>query len=272
VRQAKAGDLVLLLGQDRKSFIRTLKPGGQLQTHRGILSYDALIGQPLGALVNTHLGYPFFMLTPSTEELLRTIRRKSQIIFPKDAGYIVLKLGVQPGVTVVEAGTGSGGLTSVFATHVSDTGHVYSYDVRADMQSVALGNMQRLGLEDRVSFVQRDIAEGFAAHEADCLFLDLVKPWEYLDQARAAMAGGSMLGSLVPTANQLVRLIRALDQHQSFAFVEAEELTLRTWKTVPGRVRPADRMVAHTGFLIFARAVLPPPDTSSGNEGPSEAE
>jgi len=257
VRKAKAGDMVLLLGQDRKSFIRTLRPGEEFQTHRGILHHDSLIGQPLGAQVNTHLGYPFFLLTPTTEELVRGIRRKSQIVFPKDAGYIVLRLGVQPGSVVVEAGTGSGALTSVFAFQVGESGHVYSYDVREDMQSMARSNLRRFGLEDRVTLIERDIAEGFDPHESGCLFLDLVKPWDYLDQARAALAGGGMLGSLVPTANQLVRLITALEDHPDFAFVEAEELSLRRWKTIPGRVRPSDRMVAHTGFLIFARAVIP---------------
>lgn len=263
MRQAKAGDVVLLLGQDRKSFIRTLEAGRQLQTHRGVLDHDTIIGQPMGAQITTHLGYPFLLLTPSTEELLRTIRRKSQIIFPKDAGYIILKLGVVPGSTVVEAGTGSGGLTSIFATHVGEMGHVYSYDARSDMQRMARSNMRMLGLESRVTFVKRDIAEGFDPHETNSLFLDVVKPWHYLDQARAAMSGGGTLGSLVPTANQLVRLVGALDEHPGFAFVEAQELTLRPWKTIPGRVRPTDRMVAHTGFLIFARSILPPSDEST---------
>ena len=51
-----------------------------------------------------------------------------------------------------------------------------------------------------------------------------------------------------------------------FAFVEAEELSLRRWKTIPGRVRPSDRMVAHTGFLIFARAVLPLDEETNDSE------
>jgi tRNA (adenine57-N1/adenine58-N1)-methyltransferase len=29
------------------------------------------------------------------------------------------------------------------------------------------------------------------------------------------------------------------------------------YKTVPARLRPVDRMVAHTGYLVFARALLP---------------
>jgi len=61
----------------------------------------------------------------------------------------------------------------------------------------------------------------------------------------------------VPTTNQVVRLIEALPQH-SFADIEVEELLLRPYKVVPGRLRPMDRMVAHTGYLIFARKIDAP--------------
>ena len=260
---AKAGDLVLLIGKDRKPFIRTLESGHQLQTHRGTLNHDAIIGQPFGTQLKTHLDYTFMLLTPTTEELVRDLPRKSQIIFPKDAGYIILKLGVRPGSTIVEAGTGSGGLTSVLATQVGATGHIYSYDSRPDMQEIAHKNLAKLGLEQRVTLISRDIVEGFDRHQADCLFLDLSQPWQHLDQAHAAMRGAAVLGSLVPTTNQLVRLITELDGHPGFAFVEADELSLRPWKTIPARVRPADRIIGHTGFLVFARAVL----TASQSEG-----
>lgn len=272
VRYAKAGDLIMLVGNDRKPFIRTLQPGHELQTHRGNLSHDALIGLPIGSQVRTHIGYSFFLLWPATEELVRNIQRKSQIIFPKDAGYIVLKLNVKPGSTVVEAGTGSGGLTSVFATQVGDTGHVYSYDSRDDMQLVARDNLRKLKLDHRVTLIHRDVAEGFDQQLADCLFFDLQQPWHYLDHARTIMLGGAVLGSLVPTVNQLARLIQALDDHPDFAFVEADELILRPWKTIPARVRPDDRIVGHTGFLVFARAVLPSDgDDVEASQGQDEA-
>ncbi|MFN7036618.1 MAG: tRNA (adenine-N1)-methyltransferase, partial [Bellilinea sp.] len=42
----------------------------------------------------------------------------------------------------------------------------------------------------------------------------------------------------------------------NFAFVDVCEILLRYYKPEPERLRPVDRMVAHTGFLIFARPVL----------------
>ena len=32
-----------------------------------------------------------------------------------------------------------------------------------------------------------------------------------------------------------------------------QELLLRNWKPLADRLRPADRMIAHTGFLVFCR-------------------
>ena len=37
--------------------------------------------------------------------------------------------------------------------------------------------------------------------------------------------------------------------------VEVIEILMRTYKPVADRLRPEDRMVAHTGYLLFARAV-----------------
>lgn len=262
MRCTEAGDRVLLIGQDHKRFIRKLIPGEKLETHRGILLHDDLIGQPLGTVTRTHLGYRFYMLSPTTDDLVRGLPRQSQIIFPKDAGYIALKLSIQPGIQVVEAGTGSGGLCLALATLVGDGGHVFSYDVRKGMQQLAVRNLDRAGLGGRVTFRLRDIVEGFDERDVDALFLDMLAPWDYLDQARAALRGSGMFGSLVPTVNQLIQLIDALDNHAGFVEIEAEELILRPYKTLPVRVRPEDRIIGHTGYLVFARAITPEERTS----------
>ena len=41
-------------------------------------------------------------------------------------------------------------------------------------------------------------------------------------------------------------------QREKFDFVEVCEILLRYYKTNPERLRPVDRMVAHTGYLVFA--------------------
>ena len=40
-----------------------------------------------------------------------------------------------------------------------------------------------------------------------------------------------------------------------FGGVEVEENFLRGYKPIPGRLRPQDMMVGHTGYLIFARNI-----------------
>lgn len=259
MRQTQPGDLVLLISQrDRKNFVRVLTPGETLHTHNGYLLHDDMIGQPYGVLVRTHLGAPYYLFPPTTDELVRYIHRQSQIVFPKDSGYIMMKLGVRPGARVIEAGTGSGGMCLALATFVGDGGHVYSYDVRDDLQRIGRKNIEQIGLSSRVTFQLRDAGEGFDERDVDAVFLDMQKPWLVLDQARAALVGGGMLGSLVPTINQLGKLLSRLERHPGFDFVQAEELLLRPYKTIPQRIRPDDRIVGHTGFLIFARAILPP--------------
>ena len=88
---AKAQDLVILLGKDGKRFLVRLSPGGELHTHRGFFKHDDLLGQPLGAQLNSHLGYPFHLLRPSLHDLIMNVKRESQIIYPKESGYALLK-------------------------------------------------------------------------------------------------------------------------------------------------------------------------------------
>jgi len=256
VQTAQPDDLALLVGRDRKSFIVRLEPGSQFHTHRGMLAHDDLIGSPWGTRLSTHLGYPFLLLRPSTDDLVRDLKRTTQIVYPKDAGYILMKMRIAPGCRVVEAGTGSGGLTLVLAQAVSPTGRVYSYEARPEMLKLARRNLEQLDLTEFVEFKLRDVAEGFDERDADALFLDLPNPWDYLTQAHAALVNGGFFGCILPTTNQVSRLIGALEE-ADFGLIEVEELLLRPYKAMPARLRPMDRMVAHTGYLIFARALIP---------------
>jgi tRNA (adenine57-N1/adenine58-N1)-methyltransferase len=270
---AEADDLVMLVGRDRKSFIRRLAPGERLQTHMGEILYDDLIGLPFGSEIRTHMGHSMFMLVPTTNDLILSLNRRSQIMFPKDLGYALMKMGVQAGSVVAEAGTGSGGLTLALATLVGADGHVFSYDRRVDMQKLARQNLRKAGLEARVTLKHRDISAGFDETGLDAVFLDVTEPWEYLAQARAALRGAGMFGTLMPTMNQVELLIRALYDDHTWFMIELEETFLREYKTVPKRIRPEDRMVAHTGYLVFARAVtrLPAEETADEDDGDEAA-
>ena len=252
---AQKDELVLLIGQDRKQFVIKLEPGGQLQTHRGCLNHDDLLGQPLGREVLSHLGYPFVVLQPSTSDLINQIKRTTQIMYPKDIGYTLLKLSVVPGDRIIEAGTGSGGLSVGLARAVGPSGMVYSYEARHDILNLARKNLEALGLAERVTFTLRDIAEGFDQTGVDALFLDVRRPWAYLAQVSAALKDSGFFGAILPTTNQVADLVHGLEEQQTFGHIEVEEVLVRPYKAVPDRLRPMDRMVAHTGYLIFARKV-----------------
>ncbi|MEZ4767766.1 MAG: tRNA (adenine-N1)-methyltransferase [Caldilineales bacterium] len=249
---AADGELVLLVGEDQKRTVIKLQAGQQWHTKRGFLRHDDLIGQPLGRMVVTQIGHAFLVLEPSTHDLIRYLKRTTQIIFPKDAAYIALRLNLYPGRRVIEAGTGSGGLTLALARAVMTSGRVYSYEQREAMSVLAGKNLERVGLREYVDLKVRDAAEGFDERYVDAVFLDMREPWEHLAAARAALKGGGFFGSLLPTTVQVSDLLRGLQEH-GFADLEVQELLVRNWKPIADRLRPADRMIAHTGFLVFAR-------------------
>jgi tRNA (adenine57-N1/adenine58-N1)-methyltransferase len=249
---AQEEDLVLLLGKDGKRFIVRLRPGDELHTHRGFIRHDDILGQPLGSQLTSHLGHAFYLLRPSIHDLIMNVRRESQIIYPKESGYVLLKMNIVSGAKVVEAGTGSGAMTIALAQGVMPTGKVYSYERREDMIEVARRNLSELDLLQYVELKCRGIAEGFDQTEIDALFMDVREPHFYVSQAMEALAGGGFFGALVPTANQVSALLERL-QDESFVDLEVSEILLRHYKTLPARLRPEDRMVAHTGYLVFGR-------------------
>lgn len=257
--EAREGDLAQLVGLTHKHFIFILQAGGEFQSHRGVIKHDDLIGKPWGSQVFSHTGAPFFLLQPSMADILNELPRNTQILYPKDIGYILVQMGISEGQTVLEAGTGSGSMTIALAANVGSSGRVVSYEHKQDTQNLARKNLERVGLASRVDFKLRDIQEGFDETDADAFFLDVQNPYDYIGQVRAALKPGGFFGTLIPTFNQVEKVLYALKQ-SGFAFVEVCELFLRYYKTNPSRLRPTDRMVAHTGYLVFARKIEPTDD------------
>ena len=252
--QAQSLTQVQLLGPDDKRFVVRLVPGQSLHTHRGILKHDEIIGRPFGSAVRTHMGSDFLLLPLGLHEQIMRIKRNSAIIYPKDIGYILLKLNAVNGARIVEAGTGSGALSLALARAVEPAGHLYTYEERADMQNLARRNLELAGALGSITFKLRDITAGFDETDADALFLDVREPQDFIPQVRRALKDGGFFGSIVPTANQVSSLLLQLLKG-GWVDVEVEELLMREYKIVPERLRPDDRMIGHTGYLVFARKI-----------------
>lgn len=247
-------DLVLLMVAGQKRYLVTLRRGQHLHTHLGIFAHDEMIGQPWGTVVLSTLEQPGLVLEPALGDLMTHIKRGTQIIYPKDAAYLVHRLNLRAGSRVVEAGTGSGVLTTALAWAVAPTGRVYTYEARPDTHQLARRNLERVGLLPYVEMSLGSIDEGFRQEGVDALFLDVRTPWAFLDAARAALKPGGFFASLLPTTNQVSDLLSGLDQH-GFGDVAVEELLLRAYKPIPERLRPDENMNGHTGYLVFARCM-----------------
>ena len=252
-------DLVLLVTSDYKRYLLTMRPRQQLHTHQGIYLHDDLVGRQLGDVVQSQLGHEAILLEPALGDLITHLKRGTQIIYPKDAAYLVHRLNLRSGSRVIEAGTGSAGLTTALAWAVAPAGRVFTYEARSDNVRLARKNLERVALLPYVEIFEQSIDNGVLQTDADAMVLDVREPWQVLDAVEGALRPGGFFAGLVPTANQVSTLLSALEK-RAFADLAVEELLLRRYKAVPERLRPEDEMVAHTGYLIFARQVARPLD------------
>jgi len=251
---AQEGDLVQLQGTGHRSHLLVLEASAVLQTHRGVIRHDDIIGTAWGTRLESHQGNPFYLLQPSLSDLIKGLKRGTQIMYPKEISYILFHMGIGPGKRVIECGTGSGGLTTALAYMVGTTGKVYSYERKAQIQDLAIKNLTKFGLQNRVDFKIGNAEDGFDEENVDAIILDLPNPQDYLHHVRKSLRGGGSLGMILPTFNQVEIILREL-KLANFAMIEVSEILQRFYKTDWARLRPVDRMIGHTGFLIFGRKV-----------------
>lgn len=253
--EVKPGDHVLLISGDQKTFLIQVREDREFGTHKGKILHNDIIGKRYGDFVSTHLGVPFAVMQPTLADRIMKIKRRTQIIYPKDSGLIVIKCGIGSGMRVIECGTGSGALTMVLANMVAPSGMVYSYDRRGDSIEIARANVEAVGLLPFVMFKIREVSEGFDESDADAVILDLPSPWEGVPAASRAIKGSGVLASISPTYNQVEKTVECLRDH-GFIYIETLEVLTRDILARTGKTRPADRMIGHTGFLTFARKAL----------------
>jgi tRNA (adenine57-N1/adenine58-N1)-methyltransferase len=251
----KTDDLVLLVTGGGKRHLLRLQLGRQFHSHLGRIRHDDLLNLPFGTTVYSQLGHALLLLEPSLDDRMTRIKRNTQIIYPKDAAMIVQRLSLRAGSRVIEAGTGSGGLTIALAWAVAPSGRVFTYEVRDDNYRIARKNLEKMGLLPYVEMHEASILDGFNQTDVDALVLDVRTPWIFLENARAALRPGGFFAALVPTTNQVSELLRGLEK-SAFADIGVEEILVRKYKPVPDRLRPDDNMVGHTGFLISARPIV----------------
>jgi len=238
-------DLVVVVYREKK-YLKRLEKDKSFHGKGGILPLISAVGCPWG----TRFG-EYEVFRPTLEDLVMYgVRRETQIIFPKDAFFICAKLDLKSGSRVLEVGTGSGALTLLLSRMVGPGGRVVSVEKEERHHKNAKKNVDKLAEFPNTELVCADV-DDFEGGEFDAAFVDLREPWLHLERIRTFLKGSAPIGFIVPTANQVSETLVAL--RQGFGDVEVIEIMLRKYKTLAARLRPEDRMIGHTGYLLFAR-------------------
>jgi tRNA (adenine57-N1/adenine58-N1)-methyltransferase catalytic subunit len=248
------GDQVQLTDPKGRQHRLVLVAGKIFHTHRGGVAHDELIGQPEGCLVTSSGGTAYIALRPLLADYTLSMARGAAVIYPKDAAQIVAMADIFPGATVIEAGAGSGALSSWLLRAVGEEGLLISYERRPEFAQIARENVERYfgGPHPAWRLTVSDLPADLPG-DTDRIVLDMLAPWEHTAAAAAALVPGGLLCCYVATTTQLARTVTAMRDQGSFAEPSAWETMQRGWHVEGLAVRPEHRMVGHTGFLITGR-------------------
>lgn len=254
-----AGERVLLSDRKQRRWLLTLQDGKEFHFHGGVLRHDDLIGRPEGSTARSSKGVTLLALRPTAADWTLKAPRGAQVVYPKDQALIVGLADVAPGVTVVEAGAGSGALTCALLRAVGPTGRVVSFELREDHAAIAERNVaERFGGHPPTWELRLgDVADGLDGLACDRLVLDLLEPWLVLPAAARALRAGGLLLAYTPTVPQVMRLHDALVGDAVWGAASTVEALVRGWHVDGLAVRPDHRMVAHTAFLTTVRRLAP---------------
>ena len=238
---------VLLLG--KKSYVVRVK--GEFQCEFGKINLEKLVGKRHGTEIKSHLGEKFIAVKPSIIDLLKKVKRKPQVILPKDASLILAKTGVNKNSIVLDAGTGSAFLAIFLSNYVKK---VYSYEKRKEFYEVAKENIRMLRIKN-VVLKNKDVKKGFDEREVDLITLDLENPEKIIPCVKDSLKSGGWMVVFCPFAEEVGKVVKSVEK--DFTQIEIWENLQRKWevsfdKNNNSHLR-ANSFVTFTGFMVFAR-------------------
>jgi tRNA (adenine57-N1/adenine58-N1)-methyltransferase len=250
------GSFILLHFDLRREWLLRVITGREFHTHKGYIKLGDLVGKPYGCEIISSTHDRFWVLRPTTHEMIMHSARRTQIMYPKDIGLIILKLSLTSGAKVLEIGTGSGAMTVATAMAVKPEGHVHTYEIRPEFVEMAEKNLKRASLTEFVTIHQTDASKGIEGEDFDAAIIDVGDPWPIIPLVHSALMGGTPVMSFSPTINQVERTTETFTK-VGFVNVHTLESFIREIRAETGKTRPATMMIGHTGYMTFAQKILP---------------
>ena len=255
----KVGDRVQLTDAKGKMHTITLQLNQEWHTHNGWLVHNEVVGLPEGSVVETTGGLKFLAFKPLLADYVLAMPRGATIVYPKDAAMILGLADIAPGVSVLEAGVGSGALSISLLRAVGGSGKVDSFEKREEFATIATKNVNQYFGENPSNWnLELGAVQDFDhVKQYDRVVLDMLAPWECIDMASKVLVPGGVFIAYVATTTQLSQTAEAIKASACFTEPESSETIVRGWHHEGLAVRPQHRMIAHTAFLIMARRLAP---------------
>jgi len=254
MEKIKQNSPVLFYFNSSKKWLVKISKKESLHTHIGVIKHADAIGKEYGTRLTTNKDKYVYLLKPTIYDYIMKIQHGTQIVYPKDIGYIIARAGITSGQKILEIGTGSGSLTSFVASVVKPRGHVYTFDVDENFMKIAEKNIKKAGVSKYVTQEKLDLktAKKLPFDDADVALIDLGDPWIVIPQVRKMLKGSGAIFAICPTMNQLEKLTMALVENE-FTDIESTEHILRTIEAREGKTRHSFQGIGHTTYLCFAR-------------------
>ncbi|KAG2471790.1 MAG: tRNA methyltransferase complex GCD14 subunit [Nitrosopumilales archaeon] len=254
MNKIKNNSYVLFFYNNTKKWLAKISKGKQLHTHIGIISHSDAIGKEYGSRIITNKSKYVYVLEPTIHDFIMKIQHATQIVYPKDLGYIAARVGLESGQKVVEIGTGSGSMTIFLASILKPRGHVYTFDVSNEFMKIAQKNIEKAKMTKYVTMKNLDLklAKKMPISNVDLVVIDLGDPWSVIPQARKMLKGSGAVVAICPTMNQLEKLVTSFVQNE-FTDIECSEHILRTIEAREGKTRHSFQGIGHTTYIAYSR-------------------
>lgn len=283
----EAGEKVQFTDRRNKKITDQLVVGGSTQTDHGLILHDDVIGLTEGTVVTTVTakreaqvnqvhperdaakpwkatraigGWQYAVMRPRLADYVLSMPRGAQIMYPKDIAQVIQLGDIRTGHRVLESGAGSGAMSLNLLDAVGEGGEVTTIELRPDFARVAEANATLYyGRRPQWWSLKTGDFDSVAAelpeHHYDRIMLDMLDPWNRLEQAYRVIAPGGVIVAYVTTTTQMSRMVEALRDAGVWTEPVIQETLERSWKAQGLAVRPDHQMIGHTGFLIVSRAM-----------------
>ena len=155
-----------------------------------------------------------------------------------------------PNDIVVEAGGGSGALTTALAQAAFPNGKIITFEKNKKHFEIVKKNLGLSPFSSQVELRNEELNDQTQTISCNSIILDLPDPQILINWAEKSLVLGGKILCYVPTINQVEKLLSSLSK---WSEIEISEMIQRTWQSKLDAIRPDTNILGHTGFIISAR-------------------